>query len=785
MHDLQHTPKGPRHDELALTAVIENHPRTRVPISDAPNPGVKREYAGVLEYWEIIRRHKGAVLLSTFLGALMAFLFTLPAPRIYQARTTLEIQDLNEDFLNMRNVNPTVDAGASYSPDYDIQTQVKILQSKSLTKTVLEKLRSHKPPETFQPPDRLSAWRKALHIAPPTQDMLWQEALSMTAGSLKVRSSGTNRIIELSCDSTNPRVAAAFANKLTEEYIEQNLEARWKSTEHTGEWLTKQLQDLKIKLEKSEEQLQSYARATGLVFTDEKNNVEDAKLADLQKQLSDAMGDRMSKQSRYEMAVASPPGAVPDVLDDSSLQDSQHALSDLKARLAQMRVTFTPNHQDVKRLQAQITSLEAAQQNESSNILTRIKNEYEAARRRENLLAASYVKQAQLVSEEAAKAAHYNLLKREVDTSRLLYENVLQKLKEASIAAALRASNIRVVDPAEPASAPYKPEVSRRIIVGLFLGAFLGVIWVVMRERADRTLQDPGDPAFYLNLPELGVVPLGSAQPGMPNAKRLTAQNLRRNGKPPDADSLENPVELMTWNHKSSLLAESFRTTLTSILFSGQNGNRPRILVLTSASPKEGKTTVVCNLGISLAEINHTVLLIDGDMRRPRLHQVFDVENGTGLSDLLLDKVPVDGAKLEAAIQPTSVPGLFVLTSGQSRHSASSLVHSARLSELMACARQKFDTVVVDTPPMVNISDARVVARHGDAVILVLRSASTTRDAALLAKRRFSEDGISIVGTILNSWNPKTPGYGYYRYYYAGYYHYYGSQNGNGNGAES
>jgi capsular exopolysaccharide synthesis family protein len=205
------------------------------------------------------------------------------------------------------------------------------------------------------------------------------------------------------------------------------------------------------------------------------------------------------------------------------------------------------------------------------------------------------------------------------------------------------------------------------------------------------------------------------------------------------------------------------------------------VLVLTSASPKEGKTTVVSNLSIALAEINQRVLVIDGDMRRPRLHAVFNVENHRGLSDLLLEKTPLDGAKLEEACAATSVPGVYVLASGSSRRSASSLLHSPRLPELLNLAREKFDTVVVDTPPMVNIADARVVARFADALILVVRSGATTRDAAQLAKSRFAEDGIPVLGTILNFWNPKTPGYSYYRYYYAGYYHYYGNGDGNGN----
>jgi receptor protein-tyrosine kinase len=207
------------------------------------------------------------------------------------------------------------------------------------------------------------------------------------------------------------------------------------------------------------------------------------------------------------------------------------------------------------------------------------------------------------------------------------------------------------------------------------------------------------------------------------------------------------------------------------------------VLVLTSPSPQEGKTTVVTNLGISLADLNQTVLLIDGDMRRPRLHSLFNIENERGLSNVLREKAPLDASTLKGVCAATAIPGLYVLPSGSSRRNASSLLHSARLAELLNLTSQKFDMVIVDTPPMVNMADARVVARMSDAAILVVRSGVTTRDAALLAMGRLVDDGIPILGTILNFWNPKTPGYSYYGQYYAKYhYHYYGNGNGNGNG---
>ena len=784
MNELQ--PYGPNSSVPGLyqPGPADQYPPTQT--IDIAGPGLKRDYAGLLEYWQMVRRHKAAVVVAIFVGGLGGFLVTLSSPRVYQARTSLEIQGLNEEFLNMKSVNPNSDPTASYGSD--IQTQVKILQSRALNDRVRAKVEAEPRPANLQPPDRLGLWRKTLNINPPTEESIWVQALGTAAGSVRVRGSETNRIVELTCDSTHPQLAADFCNTLTKEYIDQNLEARWKSTEYTGEWLTKQLQDLKVKLEKQGEELQNYARATSLVITGDGENradVNETRLSDLQKELSLAQADRFSKQSKSEMAANSPASALPDVLDDPTLKDTQRALADLEAKLAQLGVSFTPNAPEVKKVQVQIDALQASLANARTNVLTRIRQDFEAAQRREALLTDAYQDQAHLVSGKAEAIAHFNLMKRDVDATRMLYETLQQRLKEASIASALRANNSRVVDNATVPTAPYAPNVTQRAMLGLLFGAVLGVTFSVMKERADRTLQDPGDVSYYLGIPELGVVPVGEMT-AVPRPKRLkTTAAIALKGEDADGPASKRPkLELISWDQKTSLLAESFRTTLTSILFSRKGGERPRVLVLTSASPKEGKTTVVSNLGIALAEINHRVLLIDADMRRPRLHNVFDVGNHHGLSDLLMEKTPLTVEALQEAAVATVVPGLFILPSGGSRRNVSSLLHSERLSELLRIARAAFDTVVIDTPPMVNIADARVMGRLADGLIMVVRSGVTTRDAALLAKARFAEDGITMLGTILNGWNPKTPGYSYYRYYYSGYLHYYGDGSGKNGGAD-
>jgi hypothetical protein len=370
---------------------------------------------------------------------------------------------------------------------------------------------------------------------------------------VRVRSSGTNRIVDVACESTSRQLAADFCNTLAQEYIDQNLEARWKSTEYTGQWLTKQLEDLKINLEKQEEQLQGYARATGLVFTDEKNDVQQANLVDLQKELSAAQADRIAKQSKYEMASSSPTTALPDLLDDATLKDSQKALADLQTKLAQLTVTFTPNHTEVRRVQAEITAIEATLERSRNNVLTRVRKEFEAAQRREALLLTAYTAQARLLSGKAEETAHYNLLKREVDATR-------PALRDAPPAAQGSEHRERAAREQHPrgrhggntyrALQAERPAAHHR---GLLFGLILGVAFAVMRERADRTLQDPGDVTYYLGLPELGVVPVGDLlEPAKAKTALRSPTLALKSGDASKRGSFDTRVEMISFRQKQS-----------------------------------------------------------------------------------------------------------------------------------------------------------------------------------------------------------------------------------------
>jgi succinoglycan biosynthesis transport protein ExoP len=729
---------------------------------EEPGPGLLREYL------QIFRRRKGALILSVFLGLLTSLLLTLPQTPIYQARASIEIQNLNENFLNMRNVSPTADDGNSYAPGSEVQTQARILQSESLRKRVVAKLNLEKKLVPKERSGRLSAWRKTLGLFGNTHVPTREDILTAVAKNLKISPEANTRLVEIRYDSIDPQLAADFVNTLSAEFVQQNIESHWKTTEQTGEWLTHQMEDVRIKLENSEDELQSYAHASGLLFTSEKDNVAEERLRQLQEELSKAQADRVASQSRYELASKTPPDSLPEVLDDATLKEYQVKLTDLRRQLAEISSSLTAAHPAVKKVQAQVTTLESALNKERANIVQRVGSEFESAKRREQLLAANYASQASLMSEQAAEVTHYNILKREVDTNRQLYDSMLQNVQEAGMTAALGASNIRVVDSAEPPTRPYKPSVVLNLALGLLAGAFFGIAFVVAQERADRTIQAPGDATIYLDVPELGAIPSTKAV-----RHRLSAYY--QNGKGLDSKKSENgkpwQVELVTSNRKQSPLADAFRATLTSILYSGENGNRPRIIVITSTKSGEGKTTVACNLALALAEIGpsvlmQSILLIDGDLRRPRLHEIFGVPNRWGLGDLLEGKTPPNGC--EGMVFKTAFRNLNLLPSGSSTLSASALLHSPRAVAFFSRMRAEFHSVVIDAPPMLNMPDARVLGRLADGVILVVESAQTARYAAAAAKQRLTEDGTRVLGTILNQWDPrKTNNYSYgYRYKY-------------------
>ena len=451
----------------------------------------------------IVGRHKTILLMLSVAGAAGGLLFAILQTPVYRATASLEVQGLNEAFLNLAAVNPIRAAGGAPSP-WEIPTETTILQSEGLIERTLGELEFRAPAEPASPLDLLK--RELALTAKPGPDPR-DAALALAARSLSVRVPGETRILELEADSSDPHVAASFLNTLTDLYIEENLAARRETTRRTEQWLDRQLDELGERLQESEETLQRYARASGLMFVSAQESVSEARLRQLQQELSRARAERIAKQSAFETAGGADAESLPAVLDEGPLRQYQLNLTDLKRQHAELNSTFTPAHHLVKRVAAQIEELETAIQRERVSVIERIRNGYKAALRRETMLTDDYAGQSQLVSDHAAKAIRYNILKREVDTNRELYDGLLKKVKEAGVASALSASAVRIVDRARPATHPYKPNHLLLTAMGLLAGLFAGVAITWVRETTDATIRVPGDASGCLRAPELGAIP--------------------------------------------------------------------------------------------------------------------------------------------------------------------------------------------------------------------------------------------------------------------------------------
>jgi succinoglycan biosynthesis transport protein ExoP len=754
-----------------VSAQAETHPAVyRYLESPSPEVAASTGYDSLADYWHILVRHRKTLLSFVLAGLLGAIVISLMQTRVYLVRTSLEIQGTST--LEMKS--PTDSNGNDPTTESYVETLVKLLQSQSLLESVIDKLSLHdERPATGW---RGFTSRVQRFFALPRLSRLpeREELIREMQRNLTVRTSGNSRMVEVLYESPDPNRAAAVANTLVSQFIELSQESRWKSAQDTADWLTKHLDEMKVQMEASEGQLQEYARTSGLSLTSdsEKENLEEAKLKELQDELSKAQAERISNQSKFEEAKNKPADSLPEIMEDPTMREYRQKLAELQRQYVELSATLTPEHYKVKRVQAQIDELKSEMQKNRKDVLQRVGNDYTAALRRERLLSDANAIQEKVVADQSSKAIHYDTLKRDVDSNRRLYEIMLQKVKEASLATAMRDSNVLVIDRAKPPLLPYRPNLPMNSAIGLCSGLLVGFGFVLLRERINRRISSPGDTQVYLDLPELGVLPFDEAAVSWQIQKRLQPHRPAP-ALPPQSgprSRLGDCPELATWKRKPSLLAECTRTTLTSILLPNQNDEGPRVIVLTSPCPGEGKTTVACNLSVAVAEIGRKVLLIDGDLRRSRLHTVFGVADDWGLGDILQANTPLETLPLSHLTRATEIPGLHLLPGGRCGETPANLFYSPRMSALLTRLGKEFDMILIDAPPMIHLADARVLGRLADGVILVVRAGQTTTESAVFASQRFVEDGTRVLGTVLNSWDPRSDrryGYGSYDDYKA------------------
>jgi len=561
-------------------------------------------------------------------------------------------------------------------------------------------------------------------------------------------------------DSNNADLSARVVNTLAEDYIDQSLEARWAATQKAADWLSQQLVGVKSKLEKSEEQLQDYARHNGLVFleTDKgaSQNVANERLQQLQEELTKAEAERYEKEALYRLVQSGDYGSLPGVVENKLIQDLSERLAELKRELAQLSTKFNAEYPRVKEIQSQIDETEAALKEERQRAADKITNEYFAALRREGLVKEALEGQQKQVNMIAEKAVQYNILKREVETNKQLYEGLLQRLKEAGVSASLKASNIRIVDSAEPPAKPAKPRIPLNLAVAALLGLGLGISTAFLQERLDDTLKGADDVERVFGLSALALIPsvhhLNGDRPSV--SSLLGRTNLLRSGQNGTAS---NPAarwhRIDQGERPQPALIEAFRSLRASVLLSTAD-HPPGSLLITSTQPGEGKTTIATNLAISLAQLGQRVLLVDADLRFPSLQRLFCIREGLGIVSYLTGQ-----QDWRAAVRPSGSPGLDLLPCGPVPPNPAELLSSKSMGAFITSAKSEYGFVILDSSPLLTLADSRIVASLVDGVLMVVKSGATPRDQVMQSQAGIRSAGANLIGVVLNSVTLHTKGY--------------------------
>ena len=709
----------------------------------------------LLDYVRVLYKRRRTATTVFVLVLLATAVYTFTATPIYEARTRLIIESDDPNIVSFKEV---IDKGPAESDYY--QTQYNILQSRTLARHTLDDLRLWNDPlfgaAPAGPLSRLRSFAAGLmpfdrdprqRTSAPADDIGAQSrAVDRFLENLTISPVRNSRLVDVRYRLRDPAIAAAVANSIVENYIEQDLAYKFTASRDASDWLGDRLTEQRALVEQAELALQHYREQNEAISLEDRENIVVQKLADLNAAVTKAKTERLQKEAIYRQLEAAGKDAAtldtfPAILGNAFIQTQKTELAALQRQQAQLAERLGDRHPDMVKIRSAIQKAEVELRAEVARVVQAVRTEYQAALDQETSLMAALTQQKGEALAMNRKAIEYSVLEREVESGRQIYQSLMQRAKETSVTGELKSSNVRVVDRAEIPRQPVAPRALFSFVLALFGGAFLACGLVFFFEYLDSRIKTPEEIESRLGLPTIGLIPaLGK------NWRQL--EPLLSNGVPPD-------------------FAEAFRALRTNVLFStAQKGCR--VVVVTSSGPGEGKTIVASNLAMGVAYAGQRVLLMDGDLRRPRVHEVFGYEQEPGLSNGL-----IGDAKMSDAVRRADVPGLCVLTAGRVPPNAAELLGSRRFKELLASVRGQFDWVVIDSPPVMAVTDPNILANLADSVVFVIGAEMTSYKIARRAVEQLERGQAVFAGSVLNRVDIQRHGYYYSQYYrreYANYY---------------
>ncbi|HTP45217.1 MAG TPA: polysaccharide biosynthesis tyrosine autokinase [Candidatus Acidoferrum sp.] len=717
----------------------------------------------LLDYLIILKKHQWLIVSFLLTVVTVVTIATFKTKPVYVAAARVEVD------REAQTMQPFPDS-SSYDEYVDtdsyIETQTKILESETLALSTIKSLDLARYPEYGGNPN-------AAIIPRIGQTGQRPPILGSFLGSLGVKRVPNSRLIEVQFEAEDPQLAALVVNGHVHNFIEENFRSRYDATTQASNWLSAELEELRIKVQKSEDARIAYERENQIWTIDEKQNITTQKLADLNKSLTDAQTDLLQKQALYEIVKSGDVDQLSQVRENSYIADILRRKSDVEEQYADASAQFGPNYPKVQHLLLEKQNLDDALTRAEKNVVASIEGDYRTGRERVDLLLGALDKQKGEANEMAEKLVQYHILEHDAESNKQLYDSLQQKLKEATITVGLRSSNIRIVDPALVPTHPARPQKSRNILLAFLVGLVGGVGLALLREYLDNTVKSPDDIERLAGLPSLAVVPEVRSLNGHGHG-RVRSGKLLGDGEEAQEEEEESRVEIVSFAKPKSQVSEAFRALRTSLLLS-QADHPPQVILVTSALPREGKTTAAVNLAVTLAQLGDRTLILDSDLRKPGVRRVLGLTVGreSGLSSYLSGLSTLD----EVCFPHPQIDNLVALPTGPIPPSPADLLSSHRMRDAISYLRQKYKFIVIDSPPIMAATDAVILSALTDGVLLVVRSGTTPKEAFTRTRDLLHAVKCRLLGVVLNAVDSSAPDYYYsYRYYPYAYGYGYGEE---------
>lgn len=756
----------------------------------------ERGSAYLRDLWRMVRKRKWLIISVTVIITTLVTIEAYRTKSIYKASA----------FIELGKDSPAVRPGPSnvviqpddevFFPQLAINTHLFRLSSEPLLADVVARLKLDQNPRFKEPPKTtfMEAVEAIAHRAgmPQAQDQgssevsdvieSWVAAprtqeeterlgayVGMIAGALQADQVKDTRTLRVTFSHTDPHLTAIIANNVAQHFIDTSFENKTEKFTSASKWLDETTRKLKAKVEQAEQDLADYSKSHNIFSLEGKETLTTEKMTRLHEHATRAETERIVKQSAYEEVKAGRASQLPAAYSDQRLITLQSKLEELEATAAKLSVKYGPDNPQMVDIRQQIATAKSQLESNRRGLEDKLKSEYEMALNEERSLKTALDKSKGEAVEQNQAAIQYNILKQEVDTAKSMYTDFLQKTSQAQLEVAQQHNTMRLVQPARAPSTPVGPARFRIIMMGFLMSLLGGVGLAYFLQYLDNSIKTVEDVGRYIRLPALGVIPtIGARQAAqMKSAKRKQLKagangNGVRSGLSPAGRQGQSLAAL----DSRSSVAEAYRVVRTSMLLSAA-GRPPKTILVTSGQAGEGKTTTVVNTAISLAQLGASVLIIDCDLRRPSAHKLFGLDHKLGLSTYLSRE-----AEIDPLIQKLQIANLSLLACGPIPPNPAELISSVKMRHLIREMSERFDHVLIDSPPLINVTDPVILSSMVDGVILVVQGGKSTRAIAARARQELATVGAKIFGVVLNNVDLRADGYDYY--YYNRYYTNYG-----------